>query len=1832
MYSEKDNQQVGPSTLSGDGSIFSVNTSNQFGNFTAIAVDKQGDRIAAATEDGSIFLFDLSTGTWDKVISTKSTISRISFSFMNNTWLYAAVDNGALHCYNIKTGALIITTTGHTSGIKSISQSPDGRVLLTSSSTSGLLWSTHTWRRISVLSSKAGIADAVIAANSGLLAVVFGDDTIHCWDRVSGDRLPSYQLQSLPENLGSGIRLLSVSPDGTYIAAVANEPCVYVWDVPSRSLRRIVDIPTPANRVVQMAIFSFPTTSPDATPNSTHSSRARTLLRNTNAAAADTSGVSSVPSGRISLEQKFPARERILDRSASLGSTEIGAPDGAPGRVVDASIASAAEDGANVLDSAHSSAYDGSRSGANTSISRSGAPSLFVLDDIGRIFVVELAEDQCFATLELEASQEQGQIASFSVSQDGTLLSVITDKGLLIAYDVQNAILIQQELDATYTSSSRATQEQAVSMHESRDNKSVVTEGSSARGGTRHELGGLPGQAPISGQFYPYPAPGAISAPGAPEGDKYSTPSSTISSTASLSPGTMASLVAQEYRQRSATPSTMASTISAAGSARVSPARSASIPSVIPSTAAADTTTIRKKDLAGVPGVTGVITVPSTAVGGPTPTAQAYPVLRLNVPLPASASSTTESLDANERQRSSSVTSMHSYRSTSTSSIVSLTQRALHHEDARLFRDGRPDTSTDRSISTTSYPNTSVYTTATSATTHSTQHLSYPSEPSQATSRTTSRTSHVTVSPIQYHRSPAPSLPPSLPSSAGNTPEHQPLSRDSASTKSASTGIQVLPWTSRGEAVETESAAAASTAPEFTAVGTVSPQGEMYTPERLGREWHEDSGIYSEDSIQAPATTQRSPIPVGVPVSAYPANIASSMLDSSLTEEIYDRIAAKMLEAVQNLPVFHEVKQMQLHKQLEHAQREQQVSARGTERESVSIDLKNQLKQELAQELREEMKQELQQLKAHQEAQAAFEPATATTTTTAAAPQEDYPPIQHTYPEVEPVSAPSTSTQLWGERLRSMESEESLPPSLHQDRIRAQEDELHAQKQHPRVRPVAEEVASSTSKPSETTSTPTFPFETPDAEHVQRSHRKLMYYHRLHKSFPDHHRPYAWMFLLRLPKNDVAWATLCTKVQSEAQFWRNLGAAASLQDPALRDSLYECLHAMHTLSPVLGTLPFLPGFLFPFVKYYLENLPEKRRALLAAFETSLTVLTNWGKEWTETLPHPPLPLLGRVHGLLHLYDRPLAMHLEALGTNPAEYAWPIFSTACSEVLPRQEWEQLWDWLFVQAHHPRLLDCVVVSYLRCIRSHFFRIQTPAQRAQGIPMPHAGNRWEQGYDPNVGPFASGPEYNATSSQYKASYLTAQHPGYSMAQADRVVSNKSSLRSKSKPEASAAAPEQQIQRGIEHLVRTPVPLCFQSLIQNARTMYNTTDWTNPALVGTWGLVAEEMAEKRARRMSPKAAIGDGVDLDNDDEVAEAPYLSSNGPIRVSSSSPRTSRESVDSSVNRSYYNKPPIRLGPASPLPVGSYPTDFSFPESVINLVRKEREKVLRAEQVRREQEERKKERHFTEQAQSLAAHVLFSQAQILNRFQQETATKSASEEGSDGGSFATETEPATNLATSYTAVPSYHAHAGLRTSSLGKTASAPFSSHEDAIGASTAAVDRNGPLRRDKSLLQQHPSWEFTGKPKSVTSAVSEHLPTIYNALKSQQNVIDSYSQMYLQQQKETADLLYKLTFKPKDAPNMDVLEALHGPTAASASQPLGGSGGVGTQATNTRAATSARAVQGGAETETYTAGYIAANVAAAAASAAATATVQAFAASGVPIEVDTFRRVFKNMDD
>ena len=190
--------------------------------------------------DGSIYLWNVEIGILQHtLIADTVRVFDISFSPDGQTLVSSNYDGENVHLWDVKTGTVRQTLTRnrfYTYGIQSVLFSPDGQTLAGAGYNEVPLWNVKTGELLLSLSGHKGwINDVSFSPDGQMLASASSQDgTIRFWDVNTG-----VHRQTLTGHAPVSF-LLSFSPDGQTLASGSGR-YIYLWDMNTNTLRQTVN-------------------------------------------------------------------------------------------------------------------------------------------------------------------------------------------------------------------------------------------------------------------------------------------------------------------------------------------------------------------------------------------------------------------------------------------------------------------------------------------------------------------------------------------------------------------------------------------------------------------------------------------------------------------------------------------------------------------------------------------------------------------------------------------------------------------------------------------------------------------------------------------------------------------------------------------------------------------------------------------------------------------------------------------------------------------------------------------------------------------------------------------------------------------------------------------------------------------------------------------------------------------------------------------------------------------------------------------------------------------------------------------------------------------------------------------------------------------------------------------------------------------------------------------------------------------------------------------------------------------------------------------------------
>lgn len=184
--------------------------------------------------------------------------------------------------------------------------------------------------------------------------------------------------------------------------------------------------------------------------------------------------------------------------------------------------------------------------------------------------------------------------------------------------------------------------------------------------------------------------------------------------------------------------------------------------------------------------------------------------------------------------------------------------------------------------------------------------------------------------------------------------------------------------------------------------------------------------------------------------------------------------------------------------------------------------------------------------------------------------------------------------------------------------------------------------------------------------------------------FPSVHRLKIWEQLLELPNNYTAYNNIINRKDVFDDIFKKYPLENKLSMTALK----KLLSNLVTWSPFFANVDFMPVFAFPFIKVF-QNKP------VACFESICTIIINWCQHWFEYYPLTPFNILAIIENIFYEHDPEILNFFTTLKLSSSIYAWPLLSSAFSEVLPCSEWLIFWDHVF--SNEVSFLICATAAY-------------------------------------------------------------------------------------------------------------------------------------------------------------------------------------------------------------------------------------------------------------------------------------------------------------------------------------------------------------------------------------------------------------------------------------------------------------------------------------------------------------------------------------------------------
>jgi WD40 repeat protein len=199
-----------------------------YGTVYSVAYNNDGTLLASGGSDGTIRIWNTSTGTLiNTLLGHTYIVSSVAFS-PDGTKLASGSGDHTIKLWNVNTGTLI--KTWYSVNVSSVAFSPDGTKLASGSGDNTInLWNVNTGTLIKTWYS-VNVSSVAFSPDGTKLASGSGDSTIKLWNVSTGTLLNTLSGHT------DWVNSVAFSPDGTKLASGCMDGTIKLWNVSTGTL------------------------------------------------------------------------------------------------------------------------------------------------------------------------------------------------------------------------------------------------------------------------------------------------------------------------------------------------------------------------------------------------------------------------------------------------------------------------------------------------------------------------------------------------------------------------------------------------------------------------------------------------------------------------------------------------------------------------------------------------------------------------------------------------------------------------------------------------------------------------------------------------------------------------------------------------------------------------------------------------------------------------------------------------------------------------------------------------------------------------------------------------------------------------------------------------------------------------------------------------------------------------------------------------------------------------------------------------------------------------------------------------------------------------------------------------------------------------------------------------------------------------------------------------------------------------------------------------------------------------------------------------------------
>ncbi|MDB9449523.1 WD40 repeat domain-containing protein [Dolichospermum circinale] len=197
---------------------------------TLISVLRHYTIDAFDASDNTIKIWDLGTGTEKFTLEGHSSSVKAIVVTPDGKTVISGSDDNTIKIWDLRTGTEKFTVKGHSDWVSAIAVTPDGKTVISGSSDNTIkIWDVVTGTEKFTFKGHSDWVSAIAVTPDGTTVISgSGDNTIKIWDLETG------KAKSTLTGHSDSVNVIAVTPDGKTVISGSDDNTIKIWDLATR--------------------------------------------------------------------------------------------------------------------------------------------------------------------------------------------------------------------------------------------------------------------------------------------------------------------------------------------------------------------------------------------------------------------------------------------------------------------------------------------------------------------------------------------------------------------------------------------------------------------------------------------------------------------------------------------------------------------------------------------------------------------------------------------------------------------------------------------------------------------------------------------------------------------------------------------------------------------------------------------------------------------------------------------------------------------------------------------------------------------------------------------------------------------------------------------------------------------------------------------------------------------------------------------------------------------------------------------------------------------------------------------------------------------------------------------------------------------------------------------------------------------------------------------------------------------------------------------------------------------------------------------------------------